>query len=130
MLFMLSDGFIRTGFASINRQLQKRRNRCTIYAMDTSTKTDEKGRQYEVVTEGELTIIIGPPEGLVDALGLPEPIATNLHNALFRRKLYNYTAINKSPDSLRGALMETLMLDVQRLSEAFFKYENQEISNV
>lgn len=98
--------------------------------MDTSTKTDEKGRQYEIIAEGELQIIVGPPVGLVDTLGLPEPIATNLHNALFRRKLYNYTAINKSPDSLRGALMETLMLDVQRLSEEFFKYENQEIPNV
>lgn len=84
---------------------------------------------YEVLAEGDLTIIVGPPEGLVDTLGLPEPFATNLHNALYRRKLFNYAAINKSPDSLRGALQETLMLDVQKLSETFFRYEHQEMTN-
>lgn len=97
--------------------------------MDTNTITDEKGRQYEVFTEGDLTIVLGPPEGLVDSLELPEPFATNLHNALFRRKLYNYSAINKDPRVLQGALQEVLMLDVQRLSEAFFKYEHQEMNN-
>jgi hypothetical protein len=97
--------------------------------MESTTHTDEKGRIYEVLTEGDMTIVVGPPEGLVESLGLPEPFATNLHNALHRRKLFNYAAINKSPDSLRGALQETLMLDVQRLSEAFFKYEHQEMNH-
>lgn len=97
--------------------------------METKTHTDEKGRQYEVLTEGDMTIVVGPPESLVDSLGLPEPFATNLHNALYRRKLYNYAAINKDPRALQGALQETLMLDVQKLSEAFFRYENQEIKN-
>lgn len=98
--------------------------------METTTRTDEKGRQYEVLSEGDLTIVVGPPEGLVDSLGLPEPFATDLHNVLFRRKLYNYSAINKDPRALQGALQEVLMLDVQRLSEAFFKYEHQEMTNV
>lgn len=97
--------------------------------MEKTIHTDEKGRQYEVLAEGDMIIPVGPPEGLVDSLELPEPFATNLHNALFRRKLYNYTAVNKDPRALQGALQEVLMLDVQRLSEAFFKYEHQEITN-
>src|SRR6266478_6174290 len=97
--------------------------------METTTKIDEKGRMYEVLREGELEIVVGPPEGLVDSLNLPEPFASNLHNAMFRRKLFNYISINKAPESLRGALQETFMLDVQKLSEAFFRYENQEMTN-
>lgn len=96
--------------------------------MDTTTVEDEKGRKYKAYTEGELVIKIGPPEGLVDALGLPEPFATNLHNILFQRNVLSYEDVRKNSNNLLGALQEALRIDAQILSEEFFKYR-QEASN-
>jgi hypothetical protein len=91
------------------------------------TKTVEKnGRKYEAVVDGKMEIIIGPPEGLVDELGLPEPFATRLHNALHARGFHNYGLLNSK--GLIGALMETLMVDAQRLNEIYFKF-HQEAQN-
>lgn len=115
--------FIKTVCASTNNLL------CYTYDMEPKTITDEKGRNYQAYQEGELNMVIGPPEGLVDSLGLPEPFATNLHNALHRRGLLTYTAVCKDPRGLQGALQETLNLDVQRLSEAFYKNEHTEVNN-
>ena len=99
--------------------------------MNESEYKDEKGRLYRVLSNGnpEMAIIVGPPEGLVDSLDLPEPFATDLHNALYRRGVFNMKIVNKNPGNLMGALQEILRLDTQRLTEAFFKYENQEVSN-
>ena len=47
---------------------------------------EENGRKYEALVEGDNTIIIGPPEGLVDEAGLSEPFATYLHNILHARE--------------------------------------------
>lgn len=87
--------------------------------------TDHKGRKYEVLKQGDMDIVVGPPEGLVDRLNLPEPLATNLHNVLFRRRIFNTGDIAKDPRSLAGALQEAINLDVQRLTEAFFNYEKE-----
>jgi hypothetical protein len=95
--------------------------------METKTMTDETGRNYEAYVEGDMTIPIGPPERIVDILGLPEPFATELHNELHRRKLYTYEDVRKNPQSLQGALQSILLLDVQRLSEAYYKYEHPEV---
>jgi hypothetical protein len=98
--------------------------------METKTITDDRGRKQKAYVEGDVPIIIGPPNEIVDSLGLPEPIATNLHNALHQRGLLNYAAVARNPQSLQGALQEALTLDVQRLTEAFFQYENpQEINH-
>lgn len=67
-------------------------------------------------------ILIGPPEGIVDALELPEPFATRLHNILFNRGLLTYEDVVKNPKQLLGAMQEALSLDVQKLQEAYFKY--------
>ena len=72
-------------------------------------------------------VIIGPKEGLVDSLGLPEPIATNLHNALYDRKLFSYSDIVANQRNAVGALQEVLNLDAQRLVQAFFEFENEKI---
>ena len=88
----------------------------------TTIKTDE-GRNQEAYSEGELNIPIGPPERVVDVLGLPEPFATNLHNELHRRNLLTYADVMKSPQSAQGALQAVLMLDVQKLVEAYYKFE-------
>ena len=92
--------------------------------MERIEHTDEKGRKYQALSNGDQQLILlGPPEGLVDGLNLPEPFATKLHNVLFERGLLNYAAAAKG-NALMGALQEVLMLDVQRLLEAYFKYEN------
>jgi len=92
--------------------------------MEAAEYIDEKGRKYKALQDGDMRVIIGPPEGLVDDLGLPEPFATNLHNVLFRRGLWNYAEVAKNPNKLLGAYQEALRLDVQKLTEGFFKYES------
>ena len=90
--------------------------------MEKITHIDDKGRKY-IAWKGEhgMNIIIGPPEGVVDVLGLPEPFATKLHNVLFARNIMNQRDAGR-PNALFGALQETLNIDVQRLNEAFFRY--------
>lgn len=85
------------------------------------------GRLYEAMQDGDARMIIGPPEGLVDSLGLPEPFATDLHNVLYRRGLFTYKGVSNNHKALFGALQEALNLDVQRLTEAFFNYEKEEV---
>lgn len=94
--------------------------------MRIGTITDGRGRKYQAIIEDgdDKSIPIGPPEGLVDEF-LPEPFATQLHNILHARGLLNYSEISRRPNELRGALQELFTLDSQRLSEAFFKYEQE-----
>lgn len=80
------------------------------------------GRKYSALTDGTNVIIEGPPEGLVDEIGMTEPTATNLHNALFTRGLFRYEDIVKRPRELQGALQEALQIDIQKLSEAYFRF--------
>lgn len=83
-------------------------------------------RIYEALQHGEDIMIIGPPEGLVDMLGLPEPFATNLHNILYRRRIFTYAQASRG-NVLHGALQEALNIDAQRLTEAFKNYETEEV---
>lgn len=92
--------------------------------MKKTTVTSKEGRNQEAYTEGELSIPIGPPERAVDVLKLPEPFATNLHNELHRRNLLTYADVVKNPQSLQGALQSVLMLDVQKLVEAYYQHEH------
>lgn len=92
--------------------------------MDSIEHIDEKGRRYRAYADQSGNIIIlGPPEGLVDSLNLPEPFATTLHNVLYARGILNYDAAVRAGNALMGALQEALVLDVQRLTEAFYKIE-------
>lgn len=94
--------------------------------MDIIEHKDAQGRLYEALqSEGGAIIIKGPPEGLVDSLGLPEPFATNLHNAMYHRRLYNWAAVQKSGNSLNGALQEAYRLDIQRLMDAIYRFETE-----
>lgn len=98
--------------------------------MERTEWTDPaNGRKYQVLRDGAGNdIIIGPPEGLVDQLQLPEPFATRLHNIMYERGLWNSAAVKQDPRVLYGALQEAMNLDVQKLTEAFFHYE-QEVSH-
>ena len=73
----------------------------------------------------EMHIILGPPEGLVESLGLPEPFATRLHNVLCDRGLLTYKDVATNQKVLLGALQECFNIDVQKLAEAYFKFEKE-----
>lgn len=95
--------------------------------MEAITDRDPvNGRLYSALKDGEEIMRLGPPEGLVDALGLPEPFATTLHNILFHRKIFTYKEASRG-NILQGALQEALTLDAQRLTDAFLKYEKTEV---
>lgn len=92
--------------------------------MEKINHTDEKGRKYSAFSNGEgNVIIIGPPEDLVDSMGLPEPFATNLHNALFSRNIFTYSDACKARNGLVGVIQEIMLVDAQKLLEAFSKYD-------
>lgn len=86
---------------------------------------DELGRKYKAYSSGDEVLIIGPPEGLVDELELPEPFATRLHNIMFARGFISYADVAKANSNLMGALQEALSIDVQRLNEVFFRHEKE-----
>lgn len=96
--------------------------------MERIIHTDEKGRKYDAWKgdDGQF-VIIGPGEDLVDSIGLPEPFATRLHNVLHSRGLLNSRDVRKRSKELFGALQEALSIDVQRLNEAYFQYEQEEV---
>lgn len=89
-------------------------------------KDPATGRLYKAWQDGDAIILVGPPEGLVDSLELPEPFATTLHNVLYRRGIFTFADAAK-PKALMGALQEALTLDVQKIAEAFSKFEKEEV---
>lgn len=93
-------------------------------------EVSEEGRKYKVLFSEDVPagayIKIGPPEGLVDTLGLPGEMATRLHNILYDRKLFTYKDIS-APGAALGALQEALSIDAQKLAEAFALYETEPV---
>ena len=90
----------------------------------------EEGRKYHAIFSEDVPtgayVKLGPPEGLVDTLGLPGDIATRLHNILYDRKLFTYKDIS-APGAAIGALQEALSVDAQKLAEAFAHYETETV---
>lgn len=89
-----------------------------------------KGRKYKALVSPDeqegAYVIEGPPEGLVDELGLPEPQATRLHNILYERGILTAKDASK-PNAILGALQEALQVDAQKIVETFFRYETETI---
>lgn len=97
--------------------------------MQRITHTDPMtSRKYEALQDGDQIIKIGPPEGLVDELNLPEPFATDLHNALHRRRIFTFKEASRN-GALQGALQEALNLSAQRLTDTFANYEKEEVAD-
>ena len=71
-------------------------------------------------SDAPIGIQIGPPD-VVDDLGLPEPLATRLHNLLHKRGLYSSKEVMKQPNSLLSALQKALSVDVHKLMVAYDK---------
>lgn len=97
--------------------------------MSDTVQTDVEeidGRNYLVrrspdAQEGAF-IIIGPPQGLVDELGLPEPFATKVHNILFNRRIFTFKDISGSKIAY-AVLQEAYQVDAQKLTATFLKFE-------
>lgn len=89
------------------------------------------GRKYKAFLSPDeqsgAYIIVGPPEGLVDSLGIPEPFATRLHNTLYERGIITGQDASKKHKEVIGAVQETFMVDAQRIVEAFFNLEKETV---
>lgn len=90
---------------------------------------DERGRKYRVrlpdsasEKDAEMGVPVGPPD-VVEALGLPEPFATRLHNMLFDHQLWSLKAVRKKPKLLFHILQRALKVDIQLLMHAFRELE-------
>lgn len=100
--------------------------------MKTVEYKNPQGRLFKVIVPDDATtekyqygIVVGPPLELVDDLGLPEPIATRFHNALYIRGLYDYLSVVKRKQDLFGAWQSALNIDTETILEAFKKeYSN------
>ena len=83
----------------------------------------ENGRKYRAFVSQDVPtggyVIIGPPENLVDELGLPEPFATRLHNILYDRGILTVKDATR-PNVITGALQEAYQVDAQKIVEKFF----------
>ena len=88
---------------------------------------DERGRKYKAIKSGDEIMVLGPPEDLMEEIGLSDPFATTLHNILYRRGFLTYEDVINKQNELIGALQEALLVDVQQLSEAFYKLTKEEV---
>lgn len=91
--------------------------------------TDDRGRNFRVMLpddspdeEAPMGIPVGPPD-VVDHLGLPEPLATRLHNLLHERGLFDVKILRKNDRALFGVWQTALRVDVNRLFQAFLESE-------
>lgn len=88
------------------------------------------GRKYRAIVSPDMPagayIIVGPPEGLVDELDLPESVATNLHNILFDRGIFTAKEASRN-GVLRGVVQELYQLETQRLYEKFLNFEKETV---
>ena len=99
--------------------------------MKQVTYLDPKGRKYLMMVEStdseemyQYGIPIGPPD-IVDELGLPEEVATELHNQLFQRKLWSIKEVNKHPKAVFAALQATFRINQQMIFNAYMNYEKE-----
>ena len=90
---------------------------------------DDRGRIFRVMLpddapdeEAPMGIPIGPPN-VVDHLGLPEPLATRLHNLLHERGIWDITTLSKKGNVLIGVWQSALRVDVSRLHQAFLELD-------
>lgn len=99
--------------------------------MKTVDYEDGRGRTLRVLlpddadeSQADFGILVGPPP-VVDALNLPEPFATQLHNELHRRGLWDANVVKKNAESLKGAIQAVVLVNAQILHEAYLEYEKE-----
>ena len=91
--------------------------------------TDERGRTWRVALPSEAPdseaaqgVPIGPPP-VGDEIGLPEALATRLHNELHKRRLWRTSDVQQRPAEVQAALQAALRLDVVAIVNAFATLE-------
>jgi hypothetical protein len=88
----------------------------------------QNGRKYKAYVSPDEQMgayaVIGPPESLVDELGLPEPFATRLHNILYERGIMCAKDATR-PNAIAGALQEAYQIDAQKIVEQYFLVEKE-----
>lgn len=88
------------------------------------------GRKYKALVSPDeqqgAYVVLGPPEGLVDELGLSEPLATRLHNILYERGILTAKDATQR-NAVLGALQEALQVDAQKIVETFFRFSTETI---
>jgi len=89
-----------------------------------------EGRKYKAYVSPDAQegafVIIGPPEGLVDALHLPEPFATRLHNVMYERGIFTYADATKK-NAMLGVLQDALNVDANLITEQFLIFEKESV---
>jgi len=92
---------------------------------------DDRGRKFAVKVDNaeaeemyKYGIPVGPPD-IVDGLGLPEEIATRLHNELFQRKLWTEKDVSRNPKAVFAALQAALRVNQQKIMTAYHDYEKE-----
>jgi len=99
--------------------------------MKTVEYMDPKGRKFarlvdndEAEEMAQYGIPIGPPD-IADKLGLPENLATELHNQLYARKLFTLKDVQKRPREVFAALQATFNINQQKIMNAYYDYEKE-----
>ena len=91
-----------------------------------SQEIEINGRKYKAYVSPDIPagaeVIVGPPEGLVDELGLPEPLATRFHNILYERGIFNYEDAKKK-NAVIGAWQEAISVDANHVLEKFSEFQ-------
>ncbi len=93
-------------------------------------KTEPNGRKYAVAVNengaaGE--VLLGPPD-VVSLLKLPEPLATKLHNELYRRGLFMYDDVRRRPKEVQAAIQAALKFDAAVIVDAYHNLERDSLS--
>lgn len=94
--------------------------------------TDVEGRTWRVAlpedapdSDAAAGIVIGPPF-VAELLGLPEPVATRLHNELHRRGLYRLRDVQRRPSDVQAAILAAFRADVVSVCNAYAMLERPE----
>lgn len=97
-------------------------------ALRTVEYKNPQGRLFKVIVPDDCPvenyqygIVVGPPVDLVDNLGLPEPVATRLHNAFYMRGFLSYLNVVQRKQDLFSAWQSALNVDTETILEGFKK---------
>jgi hypothetical protein len=96
---------------------------------------DERGRKYQVLIPDDaplenahMGIVVGPPD-VADMLNIPEPFATRLHNAFYRRKIFSALDVKRRPNEVASAIGSALAIDVAEIHAKFIALETKNETN-
>lgn len=85
---------------------------------------DSRGRKYKVAlpvtapdSAASYGTVLGPAD--IDALGLPEPYATKLHNELYARDIISATDAAARRNDIMSAFFAVFRLDTQRIVDLY-----------